>query len=84
MNNFKSTSLPLENTGSFEKTIISYIKGHNSLKKLYDFEPDLDGLRKRISAGNNKVLNRELLVSVLDSQYQNIQLPSGFSRKNQH
>jgi bacillithiol synthase len=74
MNNFKSTSLPLENTGSFEKTIISYIKGHNSLKKLYDFEPDLQGLKKRLSAGNNKVLNRELLVSVLDSQYQNISL----------
>ena len=74
MPNFISSKLPLENTGSFEKTIISYINGHNSLKKLYDFEPDLAGLGKRIEAGTNKELDRALLVKVLRSQYQGFDL----------
>ncbi len=74
MPNFISSKLPLENTGSFEKTIISYINGHNSLKKLYDFEPDLAGLGKRIEAGSNKELDRALLVKVLRSQYQGFDL----------
>ena len=46
MSNFTSTLLPLEKTESFEKTIISYIKGHDSLKKLYEFEPNLQGFKK--------------------------------------
>lgn len=69
MSDFKITRLPLESTGSFEKTIISYINGHNTLKKLYDFEPQLDGLKARIAAGTNQNLNRPLLVDVLKSGY---------------
>ncbi|MFZ7116275.1 MAG: bacillithiol biosynthesis cysteine-adding enzyme BshC [Bacteroidota bacterium] len=74
MTTFTSTSLPLEKTGSFEKTIISYINGQNSLKKLYDFDPDLSGLRKRVAAGAGNSLDRNLLVEVLKSQYSSLDL----------
>ena len=70
--------LPLELTGSFEKTIISYIHGQTSLKKLYDFEPDLEGFRQRIAAGVSPILDRPLLVSILKDQYAPLNLRNDF------
>ena len=58
--------LPLELTGSFEKTIISYINGQTSLKKLYDFEPDLEGFRQRIAAGVSPILDLTNFFAVFD------------------
>lgn len=72
MPTFKSTMIPLEKTGNFEKTIISYVNGHETLRKLYRFDPDLNGLKNRIDAGENKTVNRELLVKVLKEQYKDI------------
>lgn len=78
MSNFNVSTLPLESTGSFEKTIISYINGHKSLKKLYDFEPDLEGFRKRIAAGVSSSVDRPLLVSILKDQYAPLNLSKDF------
>ncbi len=74
MSTFNITKLPLETTESFEKTIISYINGHNSLRKLYDFEPNLEGFTKRISKGFPKNLDRSLLVKNLKAQYASMNL----------
>ena len=78
MSNFNVSTLPLESTGSFEKTIISYINGHKSLKKLYDFEPDLEGFRQRIAAGVSSGVDRPLLVSILKDQYAPLNLSKDF------
>lgn len=71
MPDFKISYLPLESTGCFEKTIISYINADPALQNLYTYEPSLNGFKERIKAGINSGTDRKVLFQIFKDQYSN-------------
>ncbi|TCD10340.1 bacillithiol biosynthesis cysteine-adding enzyme BshC [Pedobacter frigidisoli] len=60
-----------QETGSFSKLVLDYINNEEELKAFYSYRPDMDGLAEAIEK-RNFLGNRETLVEVLKSQYQNL------------
>lgn len=61
-------------TNSFSNIVLDYLDDKNILEPFYAYRPDLEGFKAAISQRKTAV-NRELLVEVLQKQYQNIKHP---------
>ncbi len=69
---FSAHHLPYQQTGVFTKIVIDYLEGSPSLQPFYSFRPRLDEIQKAIQQKRSQVIDRALLVEVLQSQYQAI------------
>src|SRR5687767_15884207 len=67
-----STRLPYRQTGAFEKIVLDYIDGSETLKPFYSFHPSLQGIQKAMSARDQFPLDRKTLVNELQKQYKEI------------
>lgn len=61
-----------QDTASFSKLALDYIDDQPQLKEFYSFRPDLDGLRQACE-NREELADRNILVSVLQNQYANLQ-----------
>lgn len=66
---FKTTKIPLSQTGQFSKLMIAYIKGEDSLRSFYKYLPTIDSFKPAIEDRKKAKTDRELLVEVLKEQY---------------
>ncbi len=64
--------IPLTQTGFFSKLVIDYLANEPQLQSLYNFSPDLEGIRKALDQRKQFPVNREALVSVIQKQYQSL------------
>ena len=62
-------NIPLVQTGQIHKLSADYISGNESLKKLFDFKPDLSGMASAIEKRKSYPVNRQVLVESLKQQY---------------
>lgn len=72
--NFSKHSIPYGQTGYFSKIVIDYIEGSKTLKNFYEYEANLDGIKKAIEQRNLFANNRTKLVKGLEEQYKGLQL----------
>lgn len=56
-------------TGFFSKIILDYLKGNESLRSFYSYEPSFSGIASAIAARKNYNTNRKLLVERLRASY---------------
>jgi len=81
----KITNIPFKQTGYFSKTICDYIDQKERLESFYHRFPTIDNFKAQIEEKRNAKTtskqNREVLVSVLEQQYQTIEA-SGETIKN--
>lgn len=67
---FKTTKIPLSQTGQFSKLMIDYINGDDSLRSFYTYSPNINSFKQAIEDKSKARMNRELLVKVLKEQYE--------------
>src|ERR1019366_4705807 len=67
---FKTTKIPLSNTGQFSKLMIDYINGDDSLRPFYKYLPSIDSFKQTIADKSDDKINRQLLVDILKKQYE--------------
>ena len=67
---FKTTKIPLTNTGQFSKLMIDYINGEDSLRQFYKYSPKLNSFKEAIIDKSKEKIDRKLLVEVLKEQYE--------------
>ena len=68
------TYLPYSSTGYFSTIVSDYISGQDDLKPFYDFAPAIEGVKAAVAKRSSFKTNRQLLVSVLQEQYKDVQL----------
>ncbi|MEY3159879.1 MAG: bacillithiol biosynthesis cysteine-adding enzyme BshC, partial [Bacteroidota bacterium] len=68
------TYINYQNTNSFSDLIYDYLQGKDSLKKVYQHEPTLDGVKAAIQSRKAFVNNRGLLHEVFSEAYINAQV----------
>ncbi len=66
----KKSKIHLSDTGQFSKLMIAYINGDESLRNFYEYVPQLESFQQAINDKSKEIINRKLLVDVLQSQYQ--------------
>jgi bacillithiol biosynthesis cysteine-adding enzyme BshC len=66
---FSAHQLPYQQTGVFTKIVLDYLEGSPNLQPFYSFRPTLEGIQKAIQQKKSQVIDRSLLVGVLQSQY---------------
>lgn len=67
----KTINLDFESTGLLENLVLDYLQGKELVKPLYDFEPSLSGLERKIAERQHSEINRDLLTDSLLRQYEN-------------
>ncbi|MES2418503.1 MAG: bacillithiol biosynthesis cysteine-adding enzyme BshC [Bacteroidota bacterium] len=67
----KAKYISYQETHSFSKLVLDYVNNEEFLQSFYSFRPDLDGLKEAFEARNFKG-DRNVLVTVLKQQYENI------------
>lgn len=67
--NIKTSHIEYQQTKSFSNLVVDYLKGNESLKPFYNFEPNLAGIEAAIESRKHSNTNRELLVDVFNKQY---------------
>lgn len=70
---FTAAHLAYSQTGSFSKTVTDYAGGAEALRPFYEQPPTMQGIEAKIEDRKKGHVNREVLVSVLNEQYQNVQ-----------
>jgi len=70
---FKAKYISYRQTGSFSKIVTDYLDNGPALQKFYNYQVNIDGIKKSIAARKNYKTNRSLLVSELQKQYTGIQ-----------
>jgi bacillithiol biosynthesis cysteine-adding enzyme BshC len=69
MSIFNKSAIILAETKAFDQLFIDYLANDEKTKNLFDFRPDLQGLQQKLAASAGRVVNRQLLISVLNDQY---------------
>lgn len=69
----KAKYISYQDTHSFSKLVLDYVNNEALLKPFYSFRPDMNGLKEAIDARTFNG-NRNELVEVLTTQYQNIRV----------
>ena len=67
---YSATSIPYSNTGVFSALVNDYISGKGIARDFVPFTPNLEGIKKAIQQRKFSAQHRQLLVSVLENQYQ--------------
>ncbi len=73
--------LPYKNTGFFSKLVLDYVSANKELEAFYHHPVSIDGIEASIEARKNFATDRDLLVTELKKQYQNLPLSS---KQHQH
>lgn len=73
MTTLKKSKIPLIETGQFSKLFLDYIKGDTVLRKLYAYEPKIEGFQQVIDDKSKENTNRSLLVTVMREQYSTVE-----------
>ncbi|HRF27532.1 MAG TPA: bacillithiol biosynthesis BshC, partial [Ferruginibacter sp.] len=69
MSHFYAQHISYRQTKSFSALVLDYIEQAPELKPFYAFEPTMAGLHEAMSARQDAPVNRTLLQSVLQKQY---------------
>lgn len=67
-----ATFLPYGQTGYYSKTILDYLEQSDSLRPFYQHDVSIAGIKAAIEERKSFAQNRDVLVSVLKEQYNNI------------
>lgn len=70
----KVSKLTYQETGAFASIVLDYLSGNENLKPFYKYPPETESFLKAIEDKKNEELDRDLLFSVLQSQYQGFQI----------
>ncbi len=70
---FSAQKISYQQTNAFTKIPLAYTSGADALKPFYSFEPTIDGIIEAIEQKKTQNVNRKLLVSELERQYQSIE-----------
>ena len=78
--------ITLRQTGKFSDLFLDYLEGSNeALTAFYNYYPSLDSLKSQVEAKTNfPVQNRQVLVDVLQEQYQDVEAPEKVSANINH
>ena len=68
--NFTAYRLPYEQTGYFSRLVTDYLKGNDFLKSFYAHPVSYAGIEAAIHAREKFPTDRNMLVQVLQDQYQ--------------
>ncbi len=71
---FATEGVSYKKTASFSSIVLDYIEGADQLRKYYLFQPNLTGIATAIEQKKQQTVDRELLVSVLQAQYQDVKI----------
>jgi bacillithiol biosynthesis cysteine-adding enzyme BshC len=71
--NFEAQYFHYRQTGAFFKLVIDYIEDAAALRSFYNFRPDIEGIKRAITARNEYTINRKVLVQQLENQYAGIE-----------
>ncbi len=77
---YNATSIPYSATGVFSSLVNDYISGNGTARDYVHYAPDLEGIKKAIQERKFSASQRQVLVSVLENQYQ--VLGAGMHEKN--
>jgi bacillithiol biosynthesis cysteine-adding enzyme BshC len=69
---FAAEQIPYNQTNAFSKIVRDYLDGAPELRSFYDQPPTIEGFEETIRKKQGQPLNRQLLVSVLEEQYQQV------------
>src|ERR1700710_1582322 len=67
--NMESACIDYKDTGYFSQTVIDYLDDIPELRSFYSHRPDLKGFADLLNS-KKVIADREVLVNVLDGQYQ--------------
>ena len=67
---YNATSIPYSATGVFSALVNDYISDQGTARNYVPYAPNLEGIKKAIQQRNFSASHREVLVSVLENQYQ--------------
>lgn len=67
--NFTASAISYKQTKAFSKLAIDYIEGADALEPFFTFAPNLDGIKNAISQRKKFTVNRQVLVTQLQKQY---------------
>ena len=70
----KKSHISFDETNQFSKLFLDYINGDEKLKHFYSYLPTIDSFKNCITERNKEEIHREVLVNVINKQYQNSQL----------
>lgn len=70
--NYTSRGIRHNKTNAFSNLVTDYIDQDAFLKRFYSFPPDVQGLQTAVAEKKKQNVNRELLVSALQEQYNGI------------
>lgn len=70
---FKAKYISYRQTGSFSKIVTDYLGNDPALQKFYNYQVNIEGIKKSIEARKNYKTNRSLLVNELQKQYAGVQ-----------
>lgn len=70
---FAAQRIPYQLTGAFNKIVLDYLKGADSLSSFYKSQPSLHGIKQSISLKKEQALDRKRLVSALLEQYKAVE-----------
>lgn len=71
---YTATSIPYSTTGVFSTLVNDYITGKGTAREFVPFAPNLEGIKKAMLQRNFSPKHRQVLVSVLENQYQALAL----------
>ena len=77
---YNATSIPYSATGVFSALVNDYISGNGTARDYVPYAPDMEGIKKAIQHRKFSATQRQVLVSVLENQYQ--VLGAGIYEKN--
>lgn len=68
----ENIKIPYQQTGYFSKLILDYLSGDEKLSPFYNQKVNIESFTEIIKERDLKPINRQLLVQVLQSQYQHV------------
>ncbi|MGZ3939019.1 MAG: bacillithiol biosynthesis cysteine-adding enzyme BshC [Flavisolibacter sp.] len=69
---FVSEHLSYSQTNSFSKIVSDYLNRSEDLKPFYSSPPDIEGVKETIERKKQQPVNRQMLVEVLNKQYESV------------
>ncbi len=67
-----SNNIPFSQTNLFSKLILDYISTNESVKPFYNYEINIDAIKKIIADKNTENIDRKLLVETIKKQYADV------------
>lgn len=76
------SSIPIHDLPFFNNLVKDYLSQKISLKGLYQFSPDMEGIRKSLISKEKNYTQRALFNRILDHNYANLNLNSELEKEN--